>query len=104
MTAAFLLMCCALIDDAYPVFSPVAVAHAEADGPALKLKKAAKLHADPAGQSPVLEIVYANDIGVWLDKVGVWVQVRMKKNGRVGWIHYSYLKPAVRTSSAPSSF
>jgi len=84
----------ALADGLHPAFAPVSVANAEAEGPALKLKKAAKLHVGPSGPSKVLEIAYKNDIGIWLDKVGPWVQLRMKKNGRVGWIHHSYLKAA----------
>jgi len=84
----------ALPDGLHPDFAPISVAYAEAEGPALKLKKAAKLHASPSGSSKVLEIAYENDIGIWLDKVGPWVQLRMKMNGRVGWIHHSYLKAA----------
>jgi len=102
VAAAALFTFCALVDDLYPAFAPVSVANAEAEGPALKLKKAAKLHAGPSGPSRVLEIVYVDAIGIWLDKDGVWVQLRMKKNGRVGWIHQSYLKAAVSRSSVPA--
>jgi len=77
-----------------PSLSPISVANAEVAGPVFKLKKAAKLHAGPSGPSAVLKVVWADATCVWLDKQGVWVQVRMKKSGRIGWIHHSYLKPA----------
>jgi len=89
---------CALAGSIYPAMAPVSVASAEIAGPAFKLKKPAKLHVAASGSSRVLEIVMKNEIGIWLDKQGVWIQVRMKKSGRVGWIHHSYLAPASRKS------
>ena len=77
-----------------PSFSTISVANAEVEGPVLKLKKAAKLHAGPSGPSATLEVVWTDAICIWLDKQGVWVQVRMKSSGRIGWIHHSYLRPA----------
>lgn len=77
-----------------PAAAPVAVAHADAEGPVLKLSKAAKLHAGPSGPSKVLEIVWANKSCIWLDKQDVWVQVRIRDNGHIGWIHHDYLKAA----------
>ncbi|RLL51064.1 SH3 domain-containing protein [Mariprofundus sp. EBB-1] len=102
IAAAALFTVCALADGIYPAFAPVSVANAEAEGPALKLIKSAKLHVAASGPSHVSEIVYQDDVVIWLDKVDVWVQVRVKKNGHVGWIHHSYLKAAVSTSSAPA--
>lgn len=82
-----------------PAFAPVAVAKAAEDWPALKLKKPAKLHAAPSAPSAVIETVWKNNICIWLDKQDVWVKVRMKKDGHVGWIHQSYLAPAVTTAT-----
>ncbi len=70
-------------------------------GPKLKLLKHAKLHVAASGPSEVREIVRKNSTGVWLDKQSVWVQIRMDKNGHVGWIHHSYLAPATINSSVP---
>ncbi len=104
ITAAVLFTFCVLAEGVNPSFAPISVANAEAEGPAFKLKKAAKLHVGPSGPSKVLEIAYKNESGIWMDKQGPWVQLRMKKNGRVGWIHHSYLKPATTRSSAPADF
>jgi len=104
IATAALFTFCVLAEGVNPAFAPVSVANAEAEGPALKLKKAAKLHVGPSGPSKVLEIAFKNDIGIWLDKEGPWVQLRMKKSGRIGWIHHSYLKPATTRSSAPAAF
>ncbi|TLS74195.1 SH3 domain-containing protein [Mariprofundus erugo] len=71
-----------------------------AKGPLLKLSKSAKLHADASGSSRVLKIVGRGETGVWLDKVDVWVKLRMDRGGRTGWIHQSYLVPAKK---APAS-
>ena len=70
-------------------------------GPKLKLLKHAKLHIAASGPSEVREIVRKNSTGVWLDKESVWVQIRMDKNGHVGWIHHSYLAPAKINASVP---
>ena len=94
---------CALGVSIFPAMAPVSVASAEVAGPAFKLKKPAKLHAAASGPSRVLKIVMKNEIGIWLDKQGVWIQVRMQKSGSVGWIHHSYLAPASMKSSDPGS-
>ncbi len=104
IAAAALFTFCVFAEGINPIFAPVAVANAEAEGPTLKLKKAAKLHVGPSGPSKVLEIVFKNEIGIWMDKEGPWVQMRMEKNGSVGWIHHNYLKPATTRASAPASF
>ena len=90
---------CALATLTHSVFSPVSVAGAAEDWPALKLKKPAKLHASASATSTVIEVVWKNEICIWLDKRDVWVKVRMKKDGHVGWIHQSYLAPAVTTAT-----
>lgn len=74
--------------------------HKAAGGPRLKLSKSAKLHADASGPSRVLKIVKRGETGVWLDKVDVWVKLRMDSGGRTGWIHQSYLMPANKKLSA----
>jgi len=85
---------CALAGGTHPTFGLVSVANAEVEGPAFKLKKPAKLHVAASGPSKVSEIVMKNAVCIWLDKKDVWVQVRMKKTGHIGWIHHSYLAPA----------
>ncbi|MBL4775627.1 MAG: SH3 domain-containing protein [Mariprofundus sp.] len=78
----------------------VTEAQAGAEGPLFKLRKPAKLHVTALGASEVLEIVWTNATCVWLDKQGVWVQVRMQDTDHIGWIHYKYLMPASMKISA----
>jgi len=85
---------CWLLGEANPGLSLLPSAYADVAGPVFKLRKPAKLHADAFGASEVLEVVWTGDRGVWLDKQGVWVQLRMKKTNHIGWIHYKYLMPA----------
>jgi len=89
----------ALAQIVHPAFSALPVANAAEDWPALKLRQPAKLHGDASGSSAVLETVWTHETCIWLDKRDVWVQVRMKKDGHIGWIHQSYLAPAVTTAT-----
>ncbi|TLS67508.1 hypothetical protein FEF65_06200 [Mariprofundus erugo] len=99
-----------------PQISCVSVASAAEVGQTMKLLKPAKLHVKASGPSKVLEIVWTDATGQLLDQQGEWIQLRMEKNGRTGWIHQSYLKavsmpattreaspPAVSPSAPPTS-
>lgn len=75
-----------------PQISCVSVASAAEVDQTMKLLKPAKLHAKASGPSKVLEIVWTDATGQRLDQQGEWIQLRMEKNGRTGWVHESYLK------------
>lgn len=84
-----------------PQICCVSVASAAEVAPTMKLLKPAKLHAKASGPSKVLEIVWTDATGQRLDQQGEWIQLRMEKNGRTGWVHESYLKAVSPPQMSP---